>query len=75
MKDGPFGGIKKIAKKSLTKPKKIYTKKIGQGRDSNLLRLQGKLTETLTKLYDGLVDSLRTISISDMSRKGTCKNH
>ena len=28
MKGGPFGDIKKIAKKSLTKPKKIYTKKI-----------------------------------------------
>ena len=35
MKGGPFGDIKEIAKKSLTKPKKIYTKKIGQGRVSN----------------------------------------
>ena len=35
MKSGPFGDIKKIAKKSLTKPKKIYIKKFGQGRDSN----------------------------------------
>ena len=41
---------------------------------SQILRLQGKLTEILTKLYDGLVDNLRTISISDLSRKGTCKN-
>ena len=28
---------------------------------SILLRLQGELTKTLTKLYDGLVDNLRTI--------------
>ena len=35
MKGGPFGNIEKIAKKSLTKPKQIYTKKIGQVRDSN----------------------------------------
>ena len=26
----------------------------------HVLRLQGKLTKTLTKLYDGLVDNLRT---------------
>ena len=31
MKGGPFGDIKKIAKKSLTKPKKIYTKKLAKG--------------------------------------------
>ena len=39
------------------------------------LRLQGKLTETLTKLYDGLVDNLRTTLKLVLSRKGTCKNH
>ena len=35
MKGGLFGDLKKIEKKSLTKPKKIYTKKFGQVRDSN----------------------------------------
>ena len=35
MKGGPFGDIKIIAKKSLTKPKKNLHKKFGQGRDSN----------------------------------------
>ena len=32
---GPFGDIEKIAKKSLTKPKKHAQKIFGQGRDSN----------------------------------------
>ena len=31
------------------------------GRGTKILSLQGKLTKTLTKLYDGLVDNLRTI--------------
>ena len=39
-----------------------------------VLRLQGKLTKTLTKLYDGLVDNLRTTLKLVLSRKGTCKN-
>ena len=33
----------------------------GQGEQMIFLRLQGKLTKTLTKLYDGLVDNLRTL--------------
>ena len=35
MKGGPFGDIKKICEKNLTKPKKTCTKKFDQGRDSN----------------------------------------
>ena len=31
MKGGPFGDIKKFAKKSLTKPKKIYKKNLVKG--------------------------------------------
>ena len=45
------------------------------GRGTKILRLQGKLTKEVTKLYDGLVDNLRTTLKLVLSRKGTCKNH
>ena len=51
MKGGPFGDIKKICEKSLTKPKKPAQKKFDQGRDSNPRPSAWQTSKSLINLY------------------------
>ena len=51
MKGGPFGDIKKICEKSLTKPEKTCTKKFDQGRDSNPRPSAWQTSKSLINLY------------------------
>ena len=55
MKGGPFGDIKKIAKKSLTKPKKIYTKKLVKGGTRTHVLPLGRPQKAVTSCQCGLV--------------------
>ena len=51
MKGGPFGDIKKLCEKGLTKPKKTCTKKFNQGRDSNPRPSAWQTSKSLINLY------------------------